>query len=232
MTNFESPIGRIVMGHCFNPQPMTEQRLIRTGPNAGKPRTIYFIGVAINKDNPGCKELIKEIKQVAMSSFPKLFDENGKCRKDDFSFKIIDGDSDKPNQDGKIPKDRPGFPGCYVFRFTTGFQPKVINNTKSEITDVNAIKRGYYVRVAGTIKSNEQNMRPGIYLNHHCIQLMGYGEEIVGNDNLDKIFNSEPAYFPPEMQREPVVSVKNDDYMNAKNNHGLNDVEMRLAELI
>lgn len=240
MTQILSPVGRLVMGHCFNEFKSDEPKYVKNGPNAGQLRKQFFIGLAVSKLNPGCMTLIKTIMDTAKEAWPDQFDEKGKPKREDFAHKMIDGDSKKPNTEGKVPCERPGFPGCYVFRFTSGYVPRVYNAKKELITDIDAIKRGYFIRVSGTVRGNSSSKRPGVYLNHNEIQLIGYGEEIVSESskNHGKAFEVEPDYLPPEMTNEPTWLTE-DPYekaikeaTNVSNPNGLTKEEMMMASFL
>ncbi len=227
MTEILTPVGRLVMGHCFKKQEYDEPKLIKTGPRAGQEREEYFVGIAISKTNPGCKKLIMSILDTARQAWPKLFDENGKCKLEDFAYKFSNGDSEKPDKNGNIPCEREGFKDCYIFKFTTGFKPRVYHKGGQKlVTDEDSIKKGYYIRVAGNVKGNDSKQSPGLYLNHTAIEFVGYGEEIVTEPAFGKVFETEPEFVPPEMLQEPqsVEPASASDYMKASGGGSYDDM--------
>ena len=52
MTNFTTPVGRLVMGSLYDGQDTDAEGrplVYKTGPDAGKPRKNFFFGIAIQK---------------------------------------------------------------------------------------------------------------------------------------------------------------------------------------
>lgn len=192
-----TPVGRLVAGDCFrgNDKDATgNPLLIKNGPNAGKPRLDYYIGIAIAKTDPAVNELLRSIHSVAAQSFPQLFDANGGCLSPTFAFKYVDGDSQIPNRRGVKPCDKTGYPGHYVFSFSSGFAPRCYaQGGTSQIVDENAIKRGYYIRISGTCRGNESLNQPGVFLNHSMVEFVAYGDEIRTGPDPTAVFGSAPV---------------------------------------
>jgi len=201
ITNILTPVGRLVQGDCFEAQtkdaegnPLT----IKFGANAGQPRVDYYMGIAIPKTDPGWAETWGLIHGVARASAPSLFDASGNCVSPKFAFKIIDGDSVVPNTKGKKPCEREGFPGNWILNFSGGFAPKCYTaGGETLINDPQMLKRGYYVRIYGSVKGNGSTQQPGIFLNHTMVELVGYGEEIVIGQSGDAVFGASPAAALP-----------------------------------
>ncbi|MDD5363387.1 MAG: DUF2815 family protein [Ignavibacteria bacterium] len=216
---FISPVGRLVQGNLFKPtntdmygRPLLDK--------SGKPRVNYFISVAIPKKDASMNngQLIPSksisggyvlnwalVFSVASKLFPSYF-QNGKCMHPNFSFKITDGDSELPNAKGIKPKDRDGWAGCWVVRFNNGFAPKIFTKGgASAITDPNAIKAGYWIRVHGTCVGNNNMEKPGVFLNMMSIELVGYGDEIKFGDSGDA-FGADPADLPEGATAIPAES--------------------------
>jgi hypothetical protein len=158
--------GRLVQGDVFEPQtknmnggPLTNLR--------GEPKIQYFIAVACPKSDPKTVATYQRIQEIAVAGFP-----GGETQLPNFAWKVLDGDQHPNNT--KI-----GFPGCYVFRLATGFQPKAYTQGgASQIVDPAQIKRGYFIRAAFTCAPNGNQKKPGVYLNTELVELIGYGEEI------------------------------------------------------
>ena len=144
-----TPVGRIVQGDVFkghdkdmDGNPLTDKQ--------GNPRQSFFIALAISKQDPAVQPLLAQMQQEANASWPQ-----GQAQRPDFAFKMLDGDA-------PANKDKEGFAGHYILRFNSSFAPKCYSKGGQEvITDPNAIKRGYYVRVFGQYKSNQSNVSPG-----------------------------------------------------------------------
>ena len=201
---FLTPVGRLVQGDPFEAQ--TKDQLgnpltVKTGPNKGQPTQRYFIAVAFRKDDPGFAALYAQMQQVARSAFPTLFDAQGNCLSRDFSWKLVDGDSMEVSKPGDIPNaKKPGFAGHWVVKFSSSFAPRCFHAghyaPHEQIQDKNAIPRGYYVRVAGSIEGNNNAQRPGIYVNLGMVELSGVGEIISTGPDASKVFGGAPAPLP------------------------------------
>lgn len=202
-TQILTPVGRLVQGDCFEGQTKDAEGnplVIKNGPNAGQPRVDYFIAIAIPKTDVTYNELWTTIHSEARAAFPSLFDTSGNCINPTFAFKVTDGDSQVPNSKGVKPCDRQGFAGHWVLNFSGGYAPKCYikeNGAYKLVTDPSIIKCGYYIRIAGTVKGNGSQQKPGVFLNHSMVELVGYGEEIITGPNADAVFGSAPAAVLP-----------------------------------
>lgn len=202
MTNrhefYTQTIGRFVSGS------LTEKR---TKDNAGRPipdeDQRFEFGIAFPKDDPDMQRLFGEfwqflsqeyqskpqVMQMVQTWFQTL---NG------FSMKIQDGD--KPNSKGTVNDNTKG---CYVFYFSSNFAPDTVSGPAYEPCEATAIKRGYYVRVAGSIVPNGlDNHQAGIFMNPTAIQLVAKGEEIRGGVDAATAFGGSqmPGQLPPGAQ--------------------------------
>lgn len=189
MTNFVSPVGRLVQGSAFEANAVidttTKQPKLTLD---GKPRMEYMIGVAYAKNDPHWPAFEKIIKDVAAASFPGFFPQgpNGPCTHPNFSMKIVDGDGFDAN--GVDNKTKEGFAGHWVVRFKTGYPPTVYPANKYTpadlITDKNLLRTGYFVAVMGSVAGNKGGQgggasRPGVYVNMSSVILCGFGPEII-----------------------------------------------------
>ena len=196
-TDILTPVGRLVSGDPFvantkdaNNNPLT----IKSGPNTGQPTVNYYVAIAIAKNDAGYNDLWAQIHGEGRKGFPQLFDAAGACLNPAFSWKITDGDSQVPNSNNNKPCDREGWPGNWILHFSGSFAPKCYTAGGAElIVDPNAIKRGYFVRVAGSVKANGNAQKPGVYLNHSMIELIAYGEEIKSGPSGDQVFGGAPV---------------------------------------
>jgi len=196
-TQILTPVGRLVQGDCFEGQTKDAEGnplVIKNGPNAGQPRVDYYMGLAIPKNDPEWPALHAEILAAAKAGFPTLFDPSGNCINPKFAFKITDGDSQIPNTKGKKPSEREGFPGHWVLSFSGGFAPKVYaRGGESVITDPKDVKRGDYIRIAGSVAGNGSKQQPGVFLNHSLVEFIGHGEEIVTGPDAAAVFGAKPV---------------------------------------
>jgi hypothetical protein len=174
MEVFIETVGRLVQGDVFVPQTKD-----MSGNELSTPR--YFFAVAYDKNSAEVNQKYTEIKEFAKTSYP-----GGETNRPDFAWKIVDGDTQS---------DKEGFAGCWVFKFSQGFQSKVISNGV-EIIDPKKVKRGDYIRVVFNVAPNNSKQSPGIYLNHKCIEFVGAGEEIVAGTDSRELFSSVPAQLP------------------------------------
>lgn len=215
-TELLTPVGRLVQGDCFEGQTTDAEGnplVIKNGPNAGQPRVDYFMAIAIAKTDPGWPAIWEAIKAEAIKGFPHLtahiqpLASPADIGQLQFAFKVTDGDSTLPNKKGVVPSSKPGFPGNWVIGFSGGFAPKVYTKGGAElITNPELVKRGYYVRIYGSVKGNGSAQQPGVYLNHSMVELVGYGEEIVTGPSGDAIFGATPAAaLPPGASATPLA---------------------------
>lgn len=193
-----TPVGRIVAGDVFKANTTDAQGrplTIKTGPNAGQTRTEYYFALAIPKTDPTYNaEVLAKLQATAKAGFPTMFDANGQCVRPDFAWKIVDGDSMVPNQNNTVPSTKEGYPGHWVLSFKGGFAPKVYSKGgEAVITDPEQVKRGYYVRVYGSVAANGDTQKPGVYLNPSMVELVGYGDEINSGPDGSAVFGGAPA---------------------------------------
>lgn len=211
--NFLTPVGRLVQGDCFAPQTKDQQgnlRVIKTGPNAGQPNPQFYVGVAFRKDDPMWPAFWAILDRVARGAWPQFFPvPGGQCTNPKFAFKVLDGDG--YDTQGRSNATKEGFAGHWVVRFTTAFAPKCFPVGRyaahDQITDPTLLRRGYYVRVAGTVKSNENPTNPGLFLNFDLVELAGYGPEIVSGPDANAVFGGQPAAaLPPGASATPLAA--------------------------
>ena len=193
---FLSPVGRLVQGDVFKPNKtdtLGNPLVIKHGANAGQPREEYYFAIAIPKTDPGFQELYGKILQAAKMGYPSFFDASGNLARQ-LNLKLIDGDDTNVNQAGKRWCDYEGFPGHWVVRMSSGFAPKVFDNTPAmnQIHEPTAIKRGDYIQVSGTIAPNGSGNtpNPGVFINHNLVRLVGYGEAISSGPDPQQVFSA------------------------------------------
>lgn len=186
-----TPVGRFVMGDAFegsnedmNGRPRLDQK--------GQPKTQWFMGVAIPKTDPEFPGMWAQITAVGQRDFPA-----GEWQKPDFAWKIVDGDAKYP--------DRPECKGCYVVRFSSGFAPTVYNAQNVQIVDKTQCKRGDYVRIYMSVSGNDDRTKPGVYINHHMVQVCGFGEEIKSGPSAAEVFGAKAFTLPPGASATPVA---------------------------
>lgn len=191
------PVGRAVMGSFSEPQTKDQNGnplVIKTGPDAGKPTQRYFFAVAIPKSPPGspgvnpstgapdpasphnhwsCTPWGQKIWAAGWAAWP-----NGQCQAPTFAWKIGDGDSQVPNQNGRKNANTEGMPGHWVVHFSSTYAVKTFDAKGTHAVDPKSIKLGHYVEVYGSVLSNENAQKPGMYINHVMVAHAGFGPEI------------------------------------------------------
>ena len=190
-----TPVGRYVMGDAFTGNDKDMQGRPRFD-KAGMPKTTWFVGLAIRKDDPGWGDLWNQIVAVGQRDFPA-----GQWQSPAFAWKVIDGDG--VNQNGQAYPDH--CKGHYVVRMSSGFAPTVYNAQNQQITDPAQCKRGDYVRAYIGIRGNDDQQKPGVYVSHSMIQVVGYGEAINSGPSAEQAFGA-PASLPPGASTTPVAS--------------------------
>lgn len=204
-TDFLTPVGRLVQGDPFEPQ-TTDQQGKPLVTLSGQPTQRYFIAVAFKKDDPAFPALYQKLVEIARGSFPQLFDAAGNCTHPRFSWKLMDGDGVDDN--GKPNANKEGFAGHWVVKFQSSFAPRCFHaghyQPHEQIQDKNAIQRGYFVRVAGTIEGNDNVTRPGIYVNLSMVELAGVGPVITSGPDASAVFGSAAPNLPQGAQPLPM----------------------------
>lgn len=211
---FTTPVGRLVQGTVDEPQTKDAQgnlRVVKTGPNAGQPNPQYFIGVAFPKADPQGEfsAFYGQLVAQAAADFPNLFPQGpgGACVHPQFAFKVIDGDGFDTS--GKPNAEKEGFAGHWVVRFASSYPPRCFHAGRyaahEQIQEKGAIKRGYYVRVNGTVEGNGNAQRPGLYVNLDMVELAAYGPEIVSGPDASAAFGGGPAALPAGASATPLT---------------------------
>ena len=178
------PVGRFVAGSLYQPNNtnMEGQTLsYKTGPNAGKDRYTFYIAVAIKKTGTPWDQTAwgKIIAGHAGLAFPA-----GQSKNPNFAWKMKDGDSQIPNQNGIRPCDRQGFAGHWVIEFKASFPSPssritmTRNAGKDKIQEDGAINLGDYIQVFARVSDNGSQQKPGLFYTPRYINFAGFGERI------------------------------------------------------
>ena len=211
--DFVSPIGRFVEGDLWKPNDKDYEGnplVYKNGENAGQPRVEYYLRLAFPKlvrgqPNADWERFRALLEKVAREAKPEFFRLDGSCAIPNFSWKINDGDTDVIRAGKNIGtklSDKPGFAGHYVVGFSSSYAPQIVMQTSpnvyAEVTDRNLIKRGYYLRVGGTVSYNGSTGNPGIYLNLQKVLFYAPGEVIETGKSAAELFGSQQATVEPE----------------------------------
>lgn len=183
--------GRFVQGDAYKGSDKDADgnpRIIKNGPNAGTPTVQYYMAVAVPKRGTTHWNQTPEGKQIhalGVQSFPQ-----GQHATPSFAWKITDGDDAVPNKKGNKPCDQEGFPGCWVFKFTSQFAPRLVYMNNGVLTELPAdkpLKCGYQVEVLAEYKSNASVQQPGLYASQKAVFLAGIGPEIQQGMDLSEV---------------------------------------------
>jgi hypothetical protein len=201
MTEILFPVGRMIGGSMYKPNPKKDNFGKPVLDKTGQPVTSFSFGVALPKTQQDWRleSWGAQILAVGQAAYP------GICNTPSFAWKIIDGDSQVPNKKNRKPCDQEGYPGNWVLWFSQSWAPKLVNaNGSQELTEPNAVIAGYYVQVFGGVKSNAPSPTPGVYLNPIAVALSGYGTPIETSsvDTTAVGFGASPA--PAGMSATPV----------------------------
>lgn len=206
---FTTPVGRLVQGSLYVGNTTDAEGnvlLHKSGPLMGQPgRLQFFFSVAIPKGAEkhwAETEWGAKIWAVGHTAFPQA------ARSDDFSWKVVDGDSAKVNKEGNAPRDKTGFKGNWVLKFSAGHAPKIYRPEGSgvvQVLEADFVKPGNFVEVLGTIDGNGSQKQPGVYVNHSAVCFRGYsaeGEISFGPDVSKAGFGVAP--LPPGASATPL----------------------------
>lgn len=223
---FTSPVMRFVQGDVDTPQDKDAQgqpRVVKSGPNAGQPNPQYFVAGAIAKSDPAWPAFWAAIVNASVAGFPTLFPQGappviaaggptlapGLVLHPAFAFKVIDGDG--MDTSGKAHNTKEGFAGHWVVRFGSSYPPRCFHAGRyaahEQIQEKGAIKRGYFIRISGTVEGNANAQRPGVYVNLDMVELAAYGPEIVSGPDASAAFGGGPAALPAGATAAPATPV-------------------------
>jgi hypothetical protein len=178
----------------------------------GKPGQRFEFGLAIPKtqahfaNEPGWGQLIWS---TAHAAFPG--GAQSPAMADDFSWKILDGDSTKISTKSKSkvrPCDKEGHKGNWVLTLSSSFAPQILDardlNKIVSLVEKDAIVPGYFILVGGSVAGNT-GKSPGVYLNHSAVALRAFGKKIESRGVYDVTkFGKVSAALPAGASLAPV----------------------------
>ncbi len=200
--NLTTPVGRIVQGELWKPQPVLDKITKQPKLNkAGQPMIQHFFALAIPK-TPG------HTHWAQTEWGQKIWAEGNRAHPNfaphpTFSWKIEDGDSQVPNKVGKKNCDRLGHPGHWILKMRQGFAPKTYNADGSAVMPAESFKCGYFAQANINVDGNTGDS-PGVYLNPVMVALAGYGEEIVSGPDVAEAGFGQGTQLPPGASTTPV----------------------------
>lgn len=259
-----SPELRMVSGDPFKPNTtdkMGNPKTVKNGPNAGQPTQDFPISGAIAKTNPLAMPFLMSLAQVAASAKPALFPQGVKqppanmppktpeelarefgCAHPKYALKIQDGDG--WDGDGKPNSVKEGHAGHWIIKMSQPSQPKVFEKghyAEVERVDIDPsrhslLKRGYYIRVNIGAQDNENDQRPGLYLNPSMIEVTrgGLNDEITSGPDANAVFGGgasapAPAAPTPAAPAGPVATGKDGQTIEGLRANGWTDDQMVAA---
>jgi hypothetical protein len=203
-TVFISPVGRLVQGGMSLQAKKEANGQLALDKTTGQSIHECFLAIAVRKDDPQLPAFYALFDSQARMSFPHLFPNGGACTHPQFAWKIQDGDG--VDNEGKSVAGKPGFAGHYIFKMATRFAPRCFHHGKYDPSQQiqnpdDVIKKGYFVRVSGTIDGNGVQpgtaAKPGLYVSPNLVELVAFGEEIVSGPDAAAVFGGAPAITLP-----------------------------------
>ncbi len=202
---FTSPVGRLLSGDVFTPNDKDFQGN-KLKDREGKDKVEYFVAIAFPKSDPLTEPMLDELRAAAHEGFPAMFANGAQPAK--FAWKFVDGDSQVPSEvKGVKPCDRDGYPGHMVVSFSTKFPVEAYDaqSPPVRILDENAIKRGYWVRVTGSVEANGSPVNSGLFVSHSMVQLVYFGEVISSGPSASEAFAAPPTAMPAGASTTPLA---------------------------
>lgn len=179
------PVGRMVFGDVNKGRQRTDSKTGALRFNAdNSPMMDFTAGVAVRKAGEA------HWNQTAWGAIIHAHGQkewpNGQWQHRDFSWKIIDGDSQEVNKKGKRPCDQEGYAGHWIIVCSNGQAPQLTDRMgKQSLTDRSAVVPGRFVQPFISIAGNESTDSPGVYLNLKILAYSAWGEEIVSSNAPD-----------------------------------------------
>ena len=184
---FLLPPARMLWGHLYKPETTDYEGrplVYKSGADQGKPRVEYNFGVAIPK--VAGQHWAATVWGAPIWAAGHAGAANA-GQLEDFSWKVIDGDSDKlpklkPGKpQGKAPNQKAGYPGHWVLSLSSSFPPQICDGTQGDkfptITQPDAVLAGDFIQVKGNATYNGSQGNPGVFLNHEVVCFSGYHPE-------------------------------------------------------
>lgn len=198
------PVARLVMGSLYEPITTDAEGKPLKDKNGNLTEKYYFaIAIKKGKEQHWSETLWgKQIWEIGQAAFPE-----GQANSPTFAWKIIDGDSQIPNKEGKKPCSKAGHMGCWILNFSCfKIAPKLwTDRGEKALTEKNFITLGDFIEVFGNVSDNIPAKSPGVYLNHEHVCFVGYGEKIYFGTDIKSVgFGSQEV--PEEASEAPKSS--------------------------
>jgi len=195
-TQIQLSPSRIVEGNVYK-----SSNLGMNGQVLAKPK--FYFGVAIAKNDPRLGEIWGAYQAEAQASYANnraILERiaRGLAPNTGFAWKISDGDA--PER-----REKPGQAGCWIFKFTTTWEIKVVDQNNQPINP-QLLRTGYYCDVLANLAGNgKTDHTAGLYANPVFVRWLfpGYGEEIQPGPQADKVMGAAPTQLPPGAMPSP-----------------------------
>jgi hypothetical protein len=203
------PSARLVGGGLYKLAPAKDQNNNPKLDKDGKPMMTSYFAIAIPKKGEAWwwnTPWGLEIYNQGAADMPNNY------QHPQFAWKIEDGDSVIPNKRGRMNKDREGYPGNWIIKFSSSFLPDVCTlldpsrlGKPVRVLQEGYVQLGSWIQVAATIVGNKRTDSPGIYINPGIVCLVAYGPPITtGLDPDEAGFGGEP--LPPGASVTPLAA--------------------------
>jgi hypothetical protein len=200
------PIARVLKGDFYKAREKDSDGVaytVKEGPNAGKPNPQFFYAVGIPKTKAhwGQEPWGLLIWNIGNACFPKI------AESDTFSWKVTDGDSDKPNRKGNKPCENEGYPGHWVISFNSSLAPRLLNDKNEPLLAEGVVMPGDYVQIYMSCDGNSSTKNPGVYINAQYVRFVGHsakGRIIQGRDPSSIDWGNDAA--PSDLVHTPVAA--------------------------
>ncbi len=204
------PICRVIGGSLYTSTPNVKNGQPVLGRD-GHQTSTYGFGVAVPKNGAPWETTPwgAVIQRVGHEAWPGL------AASPTFAWKVKDGDTPYPNDNGTILKDLEGHPGNWIIWFNTQWKPVVCTTTGEIIPDghANSVNPGCCVQVQFQVSGNKPNPenkqhKAGVYLNPMCVAFTAHGVPIQAPAKVDpkaaEFTQVAPGQLPPGASLTPV----------------------------
>ncbi len=224
---FTTPVGRWVSGSITQGRDKDDrgqEYKYKTGKNIGQNYLKFSFGIAIPKgaevsqqygsNNWMTTEWGQKLTKVGLAF------RGDAMQRQEFSWKVKDGDDATLNEKGRANKDNDGWPGHWIVFVTcnctapatvacplyTLIDPATNQHMRQplSLSDPSKIKRGDYVQVNVTVEPNGEVQKPGVFLNANMVCLIGYGQAIVGGPDVESAGFGQGVALPAGASLVPV----------------------------
>ncbi|HVQ43817.1 MAG TPA: hypothetical protein VMT30_02530 [Candidatus Saccharimonadia bacterium] len=191
-TQIQLPPGRIVEGNVYKSSTIGMNGQVKAKPE-------FYFAVAVAKNDPQLPGVFGAYLAEAQSSYAPHRHILGRIQQinfgNQFAWKIADGDA--PDR-----RERAGQAGCWIFKFKTTWDIKVVDANNQPINAA-ILRTGFWCDVLANLAGNGKlDHTAGLYTNPVFVRWLfqGYGDEIFPGPQADKAMGAAPTQLPPGAQ--------------------------------